>query len=940
MSSVRYYVTLVASLLALLCLAIAPSAGRGGARDGPAAGIQATSLQAPQTPLHARLVIASLPGLQQKTTLTCRITADLAAAGVAAQIELPANVAVHAGSLTWQGDLAAGQTAEFAATVAFTAPGDTALHCRVSYRLDAANSWGDLASLYLSVGAGAARVGFEPIPPQARLHNGGLQRPGDGQYLSETAAYPDPARITPPPPAINPLPPPAAPAAPPAASQPGRNPKDQAQAPAADDPAQPALPITSAASGDVPNSLTVTGNWAYHDRDNNYVGALEMLVELVRGDNYEHLAWCFTDLSGDYSCGPVSNPGGPGVRTMIHSWSNYNPNPDTLAVVNPDWGTTNAIGNTFRTQTGVAVFPDGTHDIGAWYVFDNDPYERAYWTQRDLNDTWRFIAFVGGGGYAGPTTVQWKIDSVDGTYYNPGGNVHLAGVDPLSPLGVVAKHEYSHNIMYNIYGNYMPPNPNCNPHTIPGSTSQGCAWTEGWAEFIPAAVNNDPTFYWPSGSSLNLELPTWGSFGWNNGDTVEGRVAGALWDIYDAQNDGDDIYYDGTFTNLWEVSYNANDNVMSDFWADWVGRGHSNVSWGPIMDLYQNTINYRNGPFNDDFSGYWSIGSVPFYYSGWNTTGATTQGFDPMTACASATYPRQSRSVWYAYTPPLTGSYHIATVGSSYDTVLSVWTGSWGFLTSQACDDDSGGNWTSALDVVMIGGVTYYIEAMAYGAGSGGLLDLSMTLNPPVNDDYDFAFWTYDGYGDYENTTNATIAFDDPSFACGPFFNGQGAHTVWYFIGSPFHRVMTVNTLTSSYDTVLGVFTGSRGTLSLAACSDDWSGTFQSQTQVALTPGVSYHIEALGYNASNFGALNLAVSLGPVCPDFVAPAGVGIEDISLIAGLWGQVQGPPYDYDDDSLITIYDISQVTPMWGQNCLAVENPTETPTEPGLKAAPGLE
>lgn len=915
-------------MLALLMMILAA-----GQTLSAAAGVMASapSQRDPETPIHAALTLQTPAALDQPVELTCQVSSTQDAPTTTAQIELPDNVALRQGSLTWQGDLAANQPIEIAVTVIFTAPGDTAILCRARQRLDARNSWGDLAALYLSVSAAEIKAGFAPIPVSERVHGGGLQRPGDGRLLPDApASYPDPNRIVAAPPANNALPPPAAPSAL-AAPASSSNPKDQPQAlPAAPAPlpAPPAAPANPD-SVVVPNSLTVTGNWAYFDRDDNYVGALEFLVELVRGDNYAHLAWCFTDLNGNYACGPVANPGGVGVRTLLYSWTNYNPNPDILAVVNPDWGVSNAIGNTFRTQTGVAVFSDGTHDIGAWYVFNNDNYERAYWTQRDLNDTWRHLAFNGGGGMAGPNTTQWKIDSADGTYYNPGGNVHLMGVDPLSAKGTVAKHEYSHNIMYNIYGNYMPPNPNCNPHGIPGASSQGCAWTEGWAEFVPAVVNNDPTFYWPDGGSLGLEYPTWGTFGWNNGDTVEGRVAGALWDMYDSNNDGDDIYSEGLFSTFWDVSYNANNDIFSQFWSSWRSRGHNNSSGGPIMGMYQNTINYRSNPFNDDFSSSWVIGAVPFYATSWNVTGATTQGFDPFTTCGSITTPRQSRSVWFSFTPPMTGNYNINTIGSDYDTVISVWTGSWGFLTSQGCDDDSGGNWTSSLNLTLYGNTTYYIEAMSYGDSSGGWLDLAMTLLPPPNDDFDFSFFTYSGYTDYENTTNATTAFDDPSFTCSSF-SGQGSHSVWYWINSPYRRILTANTLTSSYDTVLGIFTGSRGALTLVACNDDTAGVLQSEVQVPLQTGVNYYIEALGYGAAS-GALNFLVGLGPICPDFTAPAGVGVEDISLIAGLWGQYQGPPYDYDDDGVITIYDITQVTPLWGQDCLGVIAPPEAPSKP---------
>lgn len=894
----------------------------------------------PQTPIVVTLTIDQAPRLGDVATVTCQASTSQPAPGTTLTIKLPASAQTEAGELSWQGDLAVDQPATLSAQVRFTAPGDTTISCRALRPVDGKNSWGDLKAVYLSIAQEQSQFGFAAVAPAEQVHFGDLKTPGDGQLLdeSEVNGTPfDPDRVVPPAPAKDPAPP-ATPYDLPAAS-PGQGPEPgKGTAPVTVPVPAPAQPQTSppaAGVAEVPaGDLTVTGNWAYFDRDDNYVGALEMLVELVRGDNYGHLAWCFTDPSGNYACGPVTNPGGVGVRTLLHSWTNYNPNGDVLAVVNPDWGTSNAIANTFRTQTGVSVFPDGTHNIGSWFVLNGDNYERAYWVQREVNDTWRFTYFNGLGGTAtsGPSTTQWKIDSTDGTYYVPGGNVHLAGVDPLGKS--VAMHEYSHNVMYNIYGNYMPPNPSCNPHSIPGATSQGCAWTEGFAEFIPSVVSNDPTFYWPSGASLDLEYPTWGSFGWGNGDTVEGRVAGALWDMYDNHDDGDDIYSDGGFVNFWDTFYYANNDVMSQFWNSWRSRGHDNSSGGPIMDLYQNTINYRSGPANDDFQNAAVVTTIPYNIIGLPTQGATTQGLDPLHPCGSVSTPRQSRSVWYAYTPSITGNYRMDTQYSDYDTVLAVWSGYWGGLVNVACDDDSGGNWTSALNVTLQGGTTYYIEATRYGNSDGGLLHLWINLNPPPNDDFDYALAASGAsYSDYENTINATTAGDDPSFVCGAYHNGQGSHSVWYTIASAYNRVLTADTLTSSYDTVLAVWTGSRGALSLAACNDDTGGTLQSLTQVALQAGTLYHIEALGYS-SNSGALNFATNLGPICPDFVAPAGVGVEDISAIASLWGQVVGPPYDYDGDSIITIYDISQVTPLWGQDCLAVTAPPEGVVDPSLK------
>ncbi|MBK6432072.1 hypothetical protein [Candidatus Amarolinea dominans] len=104
----------------------------------------------PETPIHARLFLQAPATLGQPATLTCQVSSTQDAPGTTAQIELPGNVTRSVGSLTWQGDLTANQPVEIAVTVVFTAPGDTAILCRALHTVDARNSWGDLAALYLS----------------------------------------------------------------------------------------------------------------------------------------------------------------------------------------------------------------------------------------------------------------------------------------------------------------------------------------------------------------------------------------------------------------------------------------------------------------------------------------------------------------------------------------------------------------------------------------------------------------------------------------------------------------------------------------------------------------------------------------------------------------------------------------------------------------------
>ncbi len=687
------------------------------------------------TPIHVGLALDRLAGVGQVVSVTCTITADEDAPGTQASIELPANVRRVGGELSWSGDLRQHETVSFSAKLLFDAPGNTTIRARALRRIDAHNSWGDLAALYLTVGTQSSRAGFAPIPDASHVEDAGMSHPPTGILLPAQPAAARRGSAAPTPPAHEAIP--GDPAA-----QTTTDCKDDDEKPGTHEPPpcayfahvprpdrDEAHTGVTAAPVTPQGSLTVTGHWYYYDRDDAYTPAIEFLVELVRGDNSAHLAWCFTDLAGAYSCGPVDNPGGVGVRTRLYSWTNYNPNPDTLAVVNPDWGTSNDTANAYKTRTGVVVLADGVQDIGSWHSNNGSNYERAYWTLRDVIDVWRYVHFNGGGGEAGPTTVEWKLDGTHGDEYHPGGNVHITGETPLAPKGTVTKHEYGHNIMYNVYAGYMPPNPSCNPHTIQGSYSAGCAWTEGWAEFLPAVVNNDPHYYWANGAQLNLETPSWGTSGWSSGDWVEGRVAGALWDMFDAASDGDDTYSDGGFANFWDVMRNVRSDTFSHWWSSWLGRGHSNVSWGPIMGLYQNTIEYRTGPANDDFANRHTIPYLPFVVSGLDTRNATTQGLDPALPCASVAYPRQSRSVWYAYTPTVTDLYKVDTIGSSHDTVLALWRGSWGGLANRGCNDDAGGL-TSSLTRTLYAGVTYYIEAMAYGSGAGGTLSLTMSRQP------------------------------------------------------------------------------------------------------------------------------------------------------------------------------------------------------------------
>ena len=64
--------------------------------------------------------------------------------------------------------------------------------------------------------------------------------------------------------------------------------------------------------------------------------------------------------------------------------------------------------------------------------------------------------------------------------------VFLLGRTPDS-RSIVA-HEIGHAIMDDIYEDAYPATPNCSGHKVDTASSAGCAWTEGFADWLPLAV--------------------------------------------------------------------------------------------------------------------------------------------------------------------------------------------------------------------------------------------------------------------------------------------------------------------------------------------------------------------------------------------------------------------------------------------------------------------
>jgi hypothetical protein len=122
-------------------------------------------------------------------------------------------------------------------------------------------------------------------------------------------------------------------------------------------------------------------------------------------------------------------------------------------------------------------------------------------------------------------------------------------------------------------------------------------------------------------------------------------------------------------------------------------------------------------PANDNFANALNITLTSGSFTDTkDSSGATTQTTDPIPTCAAGV----SNSIWYQFTPTSNGTItDVDTIGSSYDSVLSIWTGTAGSFSSLACNDDitPGIVLQSRIqNVAVAAGTTYSIMVSSFGA--------------------------------------------------------------------------------------------------------------------------------------------------------------------------------------------------------------------------------
>ena len=253
---------------------------------------------------------------------------------------------------------------------------------------------------------------------------------------------------------------------------------------------------------------------------------------------------------------------------------------------------------------------------------------------------------------------------------------------------------------------------------------------------------------------------------------------------------------------------------------------------------------------NDAFAAAHAIGGIS------GTVNASTVGMTKETGEPNHAGNAGGHSIWYAWTAPSAGTVTFDTVGSNFDTLLAVYTGtSVSALTQVAANDDAVGT-QSRLSFSAVAGTVYQVAVDGF-AGASGSVTLSWSVAAGATNDAFASPQPLSGAtGSWSGTnTTATKEAGEPNHA-----GNAGGHSIWFSWTAPAGGPTTFKTAGSTFDTLLAVYTGTAvSALTQLAANDDANGTLQSQLSFTASPGVTYRIAVDGFGGAT-GSVTLAWS--------------------------------------------------------------------------------
>lgn len=251
-------------------------------------------------------------------------------------------------------------------------------------------------------------------------------------------------------------------------------------------------------------------------------------------------------------------------------------------------------------------------------------------------------------------------------------------------------------------------------------------------------------------------------------------------------------------------------------------------------------------PANDAFAAGETITGAQGAITG-STVNASREGGEPDHGQGGG-----RNSVWYRWTAPFSGTATFETVGSDFDTTLGVYQGDSvdRLLRVSGNNDLEPGQTASRVGFVASAGTLYRI-AVDGRDGAQGTVRLDWrpggTVTAPLNDFFTNAATTV-GFGGVYHGNNRGYSREplEPAHA-----GGTGQRSAWWRWTAPISGPTVINTVDSSFDTLLAVYVGnSVSTLLKVAENDDIDSTtdnVQSEVNFGAIAGTTYLIAVDGF---------------------------------------------------------------------------------------------
>lgn len=251
------------------------------------------------------------------------------------------------------------------------------------------------------------------------------------------------------------------------------------------------------------------------------------------------------------------------------------------------------------------------------------------------------------------------------------------------------------------------------------------------------------------------------------------------------------------------------------------------------------------GPANDAFAARAAITGNTQTVSGTNVNSSPENGEPQHFNRAPAT------SVWWQWTPALTGTATVTTEGSNFDTVLAAYSGSaLANLTGLQANDDGPAGRTSVITFPVTAGTPVQLAVDGYDGATGSITLKVEAVAAELNND---AFAGATGITNAGGRVTVTGSNAAAGAEAGEpeHFDYAPRASVWWKWTAPENGSLEVSTAGSNFDTVLAVYTGANlAGLTEKASNDDHFNDRTSWVGLAVTAGTVYYIAVDGYDGA------------------------------------------------------------------------------------------